>query len=212
MRQSKMLHSKTVSKLTLKRVHRPRHQFLSPPPNFSPESEFPPLPQISNPGTQQQEHRAASPCRQARSDKHETIIIEQVNNYMYSLATLYISWLSRLKTSGKQSQPKIASRQPTCLNHNKGRRRENGSAGRSGTTKMSFHIMALIVLQWNARSIYEKLSELKQFLSGLTTLPDITCIQFAFKKTTLRPNITHSYRTTPYCAKTARPSEVKVVD
>jgi len=37
--------------------------------------------------------------------------------------------------------------------------------------------MALIVMQWNARSIYKKLPELKQFLSGLPVLPDVIWIQ-----------------------------------
>ena len=37
--------------------------------------------------------------------------------------------------------------------------------------------MAITILHWNARSIFKKLPELKQYLAGLTMLPDVICIQ-----------------------------------
>ena len=37
--------------------------------------------------------------------------------------------------------------------------------------------MAITILHWNARSIFKKLPELKQYLAGLTALPDVICIQ-----------------------------------
>ena len=36
--------------------------------------------------------------------------------------------------------------------------------------------MAITILHWNARSIFKKLPELKQYLAGLTMLPDVICI------------------------------------
>jgi len=37
--------------------------------------------------------------------------------------------------------------------------------------------MAITILHWNARSIFKKLPELKQYLAGLTMRPDVICIQ-----------------------------------
>ena len=37
--------------------------------------------------------------------------------------------------------------------------------------------MAITILHWNARSIFKKLAELKQYLPGLAMLPDVICIQ-----------------------------------
>ena len=34
--------------------------------------------------------------------------------------------------------------------------------------------MAIAILHWNARSIFKKLPELKQYLAGLTMRPDVT--------------------------------------
>jgi len=81
MRESKVLHIKTVSNPTYAEAcNQIQATAFVAPPNVSSEREFPPLPQLSNPGTQPQADRASRPCSQARSDNHETIITEQVNN------------------------------------------------------------------------------------------------------------------------------------
>jgi len=81
MRESNVLHIKTVSNLSYAEVCWQVQASVSvPSPNFSSESEFPPLPLISNTVTQPQADTASRPCRLEQSYDHETLITERVNN------------------------------------------------------------------------------------------------------------------------------------
>jgi len=68
--------------------------------------------------------------------------------------------------------------------------------------------MALIVMQWNARSIYRKLPELKQYLASVTALPNLLCIQ----ETHLKPKYHPDFQNYTMLSKDPRPPEAKVVD
>jgi len=49
--------------------------------------------------------------------------------------------------------------------------------------------MAVHILQWNCRSIYERLSELKHYFSRLPVLPNIICLQETHRSSKYYPNL-----------------------